>query len=74
MKKKSYREIEIIIQSQSQNLKWKVIGNIVGFKPETVICAYRREMQKRLLPPKKKVFMVKTTTVSNRLRSPNFRS
>jgi hypothetical protein len=45
------REIEIIIQSKSQNLNWKVISKIVGSKPETVRCAYRHEMQKRLLPP-----------------------
>jgi hypothetical protein len=56
MKKKlSSREIEIIIQSKSQNLTWKVIANIVGSKPETVRCAYRRESQKRLLAPKEKV-------------------
>jgi hypothetical protein len=56
MKKKlSFREIEIIIESKSQNLKWKVIANIVGSKPETVRCAHRREMQKRIFPPKEKV-------------------
>jgi hypothetical protein len=55
-KKLSSREIEIIIQFKSQNLTWKVIANIVGSKPETVRCAYRyrREMQKRFLPPKEK--------------------
>jgi hypothetical protein len=51
----SSSEIEIIIQSKSQNLTWKVIANIVGSKPETVRCEYRREMQKHILPPKEKV-------------------
>jgi hypothetical protein len=46
--KLSFREIEIIIQSKSRNLTWKVIANIVAYKPETVRCAYRREMKKRL--------------------------
>jgi len=56
MKKKlSSRDIEIIIQSKKQNLAWKTIADIVGSKPETVRCAYKREMQKQLLPPKEKV-------------------
>ena len=56
MKKKlSSRDIEIIIQSKQENLTWKVIAKIVGSKPETVRCAYKREMQKRSLPPKEKV-------------------
>ena len=56
MKKKlSSRDIEIIIQSKKQNLTWKTIANIVGSKPETVRSAYKREIQKQLLPPKEKV-------------------
>jgi hypothetical protein len=39
--KLSFKEIEIIIQSKSRNLTWKVIANIVASKPETVRCAYR---------------------------------
>ena len=55
MKKKlSSRDIELIILSKNENLTWKTIANIIGSKPETVRCAYRRQMQKQLLPPKEK--------------------
>jgi hypothetical protein len=54
-KKISNRDIEIIIQSKKPYLTWKPISKLLKLKPETVRCAYKREIHKQLFPHKGKV-------------------